>query len=204
MITSVVWQDSIEFFSYALIAVFAQNAVFARGLGVSRLVQLVGDEATSSKVFGVELFLLQLLVAPLAFFANRLLVQFEHRALVRPLVYLLVVCLVVGVLYAVFYFAGKKTQNIWLQILPIAAFNTCVLGTLLVVTKQEYTLVQSIAFGVGSGLGYIMAVAVVTEAQRKLRARTVPEAFKGLPITLLYIGILSLAIYAFTGHTVTI
>ena len=36
------------FFSYAVLAIFAQNAVFTRGLGVSRLVQLVGDERTSS------------------------------------------------------------------------------------------------------------------------------------------------------------
>ena len=35
------------FFSYAVLAIFAQNAVFTRGLGVSRLVQLVGDERTS-------------------------------------------------------------------------------------------------------------------------------------------------------------
>ena len=34
------------FFGYAVLAVFAQNAVFTRGLGVSRLVQLVGDERT--------------------------------------------------------------------------------------------------------------------------------------------------------------
>ena len=39
---------SAEFFSYALLAVFAQNAVFTRALGVSRLVQLVGDDRTSN------------------------------------------------------------------------------------------------------------------------------------------------------------
>ena len=39
---------SAVFFSYALLAVFAQNAVFTRALGVSRLVQLVGDDRTSS------------------------------------------------------------------------------------------------------------------------------------------------------------
>ena len=39
---------SAVFFNYALLAVFAQNAVFTRALGVSRLVQLVGDDRTSS------------------------------------------------------------------------------------------------------------------------------------------------------------
>jgi len=39
---------SAVFFSYALLAIFAQNAVFTRALGVSRMVQLVGDDRTSS------------------------------------------------------------------------------------------------------------------------------------------------------------
>ncbi|MFI3170307.1 MAG: Rnf-Nqr domain containing protein [Faecalibacterium sp.] len=201
---NVVLQDCMVFFAYAVMAIFAQNAVFARGLGVSRLVHLVEDESTSSNIFGAELFLVQLLSAPLAFYANRLLVPFAHRSLVRPFVYLLGVSLVIGLLYLVFSRFGKSNDNLWVQILPIAAFNAGVLGTLLIATKQEYTLVQSIAFGAGSGIGYIMAVGIVTEAQRKLRSRSVPDTFKGLPITLIYIGILSLAIYAFTGHTVTI
>lgn len=199
-----VLQDSAQFFLYALFAVFSQNAVFARGLGVSRLVRLVEDEAVSNKVFAAELFLLQLLSAPLAFYANQVLTPLVHRALVRPLVYLVCIALVAGLLYLIITLVCKKPDNLWVQILPIAAFNAGVVGTLLIATKQEYTLVQSIAFGLGSGIGYSMAVAIVTEAQRKLRARAVPDSFKGLPITLIYIGILSLAIYAFTGHTVVI
>ena len=47
---------------------------------------------------------------------------------------------------------------------------------------------------------YVLAVQVVTEGQRKLQSDAVPATFRGLPITLLYIGILALAIYGFTGH----
>ena len=64
------------FFSYAVLAVFAQNAVFTRGLGVSRLVQLVGDERTSSGWFALLLCVTQVLVAPLA--AYRGPVSYTH------------------------------------------------------------------------------------------------------------------------------
>ena len=47
--------SSAVFFSYALLAIFAQNAVFTRALGVSRMVQLVGDARTSSALFGMML-----------------------------------------------------------------------------------------------------------------------------------------------------
>ena len=57
-------------FAYAVLALFAQNAIFTRGLGVSRLIQLVGDERTSSWWFALLLCVTQTLVAPLAYFAG--------------------------------------------------------------------------------------------------------------------------------------
>lgn len=51
-------------------------------------------------------------------------------------------------------------------------------------------------------MGYLLAVLLVTEAQHRLRSKAIPSAFRGLPITLVYIGVLALAIYGFTGHSV--
>ena len=48
----------------------------------------------------------------------------------------------------------------------------------------------------------VLAVLLVTEARHRLRSRAIPKAFRGLPITLVYIGVLALAIYGFTGHSV--
>ena len=61
-----VFEALVLFTNYAILAVFAQNAVFTRGLGVSRLVQLVGDSQVSSKLFVLMLCITQVLVAPLA------------------------------------------------------------------------------------------------------------------------------------------
>lgn len=61
---------------------------------------------------------------------------------------------------------------------------------------------KKFAKGIGSGLGYVLAVLLVTEARHRLRSKAIPEAFRGLPITLVYIGVLALAIYGFTGHSV--
>ena len=195
---------SAVFFSYALLAIFAQNAVFTRALGVSRMVQLVGDDRTSSALFGMMLCITQVLVAPVAFFAGRwFIAPLDNRAQLRPLVYvaaIAVVCtaeeLVLG-LGRRLPLAGKL-----LRIVPVAALNSCVLGTVLVERTQSFTLMQSLGFGLGSGVGYLLAVLLVTEAQHRLRSKAIPSAFRGLPITLVYIGVLALAIYGFTGHSV--
>ena len=185
---------SAVFFSYALLAVFAQNAVFTRALGVSRLVQLVGDDRTSSWLFGMQLCITQVLVTPFAWYAGSRIAPLANRA------QLAVVCVLE---HAVLWLAkGLPHRSALLRIVPLAGLNSCVLGTVLVERTQSFTLGQSLGFGLGSGLGYVLAVLLVTEARHRLRSKAIPEAFRGLPITLVYIGVLALAIYGFTGHSV--
>ena len=190
------------FFNYAVLAIFAQNAIFTRGLGVSRLVQLVGDERTSSWWFALMLCITQVLVAPLAYFAGGFIAPLPNRAQLRPLVYLACIAVVCLFELLILKLAKGPRSGQLIRILPLAAVNSGVLGTVMVERTQSFTLEQSLGFGLGSGLGYLLAVMLVTEAQNRLRSRAIPEAFRGLPITLVYIGVLALAIYGFTGHSV--
>lgn len=190
------------FFSYAVLAIFAQNAVFTRSLGVSRLVQLVGDERTSSWWFALMLCITQVLVAPLAYFAGSFIAPLPNRAQLRPVMYLTCIAAVCLFELLVLKLAKGPRSGQLIRILPVAAVNSGVLGTVLVERTQSFTLEQSLGFGLGSGLGYLLAVVLVTEAQNRLRSRAIPEAFRGLPVTLIYIGVLALAIYGFTGHSV--
>ena len=196
--------SSAVFFSYALLAIFAQNAVFTRALGVSRMVQLVGDDRTSRALFGMMLCITQVLVAPAAFFAGRwFIAPLDNRAQLRPLVYIAsiaVVCLAEHLVLWLLRSLPRRSQL--LRIVPLAALNSGVLGTVLVERTQTFTLGQSLGFGLGSGIGYVLAVLLVTEARHRLRSKAIPKAFRGLPITLVYIGVLALAIYGFTGHSV--
>ena len=190
------------FFSYAVLAIFAQNAVFTRSLGVSRLVQLVGDERTSSWWFALMLCITQVLVAPLVYFAGSFIAPLPNRAQLRPVMYLTCIAAVCLFELLVLKLAKGPRSGQLIRILPMAAVNSGVLGTVLVERTQSFTLEQSLGFGLGSGLGYLLAVMLVTEAQNRLRSRAIPEAFRGLPVTLIYIGVLALAIYGFTGHSV--
>ena len=190
------------FFSYAVLAIFAQNAVFTRSLGVSRLVQLVGDERTSSWWFALMLCITQVLVAPLVYFAGSFIAPLPNRAQLRPVMYLTCIAAVCLFELLVLKLAKGPRSGQLIRILPVAAVNSGVLGTVLVERTQSFTLEQSLGFGLGSGLGYLLAVMLVTEADRRLRSEAIPEAFRGLPITLVYIGVLALAIYGFTGHSV--
>ena len=162
------------FFNYAVLAIFAQNAVFTRSLGVSRLVQLVGDERTSSWWFALMLCITQVLVAPLAYFAGSFIAPLPNRAQLRPVMYLTCIAVVCLFELLVLKLAKGPRSGQLIRILPVAAVNSGVLGTVLVERTQSFTLEQSLGFGLGSGLGYLLAVMLVTEAQNRLRSRAIP------------------------------
>ena len=166
-------------------------------------VQLVGDDRTSSWLFGMQLCITQVLVTPFAWYAGSRIAPLANRAQLRPLVYIASIAVVCVLEHAVLWLAkGLPHRSALLRIVPLAGLNSCVLGTVLVERTQSFTLGQSLGFGLGSGLGYVLAVLLVTEARHRLRSKAIPEAFRGLPITLVYIGVLALAIYGFTGHSV--
>ena len=160
------------FFGYAVLAVFAQNAVFTRGLGVSRLVQLVGDERTSSGWFALLLCVTQVLVAPLAFYAGGFVAAQPNPAQLRPLVYLACVAVVSLFEFIMLWTArGKRHGGQLLRILPLASVNSSVWVRVMVERTQSFTLEQSMGFGLGSGLGYLLAVMLVTELTAVCAAR---------------------------------
>lgn len=194
------------FFIFALIAMFVQNAVFTRGFGVSRLVKLVEDSTMDSVIFCALLCLVQIISAPLAYFLNRKLSEpeFWFREYVRPLG--LIICAIIAflIVMAILTLLNPRNKKDMLAVLPMASFNCAVLGPMLISSTQSHSFVQSIGFALGSGLGYGIAVLLVSEGRRRTATSKIPSALKGLPIKLIYIGILALSIYGLTGHRIAI
>ncbi len=198
---SAVIESLTTFFFYSVLAVFAQNAVFSRALGVSRLIKLVDDTSISSILFCVCLCVIQLISAPLAFLCNKYFLSLlSWRAMIRPLVMLLCSAAALGIVVVAVGALKLPYASKVAQVLPMATFNCAVMGCLFLTTSQNFTFMQTMGFALGSGLGYTLAVMAVTEGQRKLKQRSVPNTFQGLPVTLLYIAVLAMAIYGFTGH----
>jgi len=66
--------------------------------------------------------------------------------------------------------------------------------------QENYNLVQSIAFGFSSGLGYMLSIVLLAGIREKIDAsETMPRAIKGLPISLITAGLMSIAFLGFQG-----
>ncbi len=83
--------------------------------------------------------------------------------------------------------------------LPLITTNCAVLGVTLLNFENGYTFAQSIVNSLGAGLGFMLAMVLFSGVRSRLEVADVPEAFKGLPITLVAAAIVSVAFVGFSG-----
>ena len=83
--------------------------------------------------------------------------------------------------------------------LPLIALNCSILGGSLFLVEREYTLLESTVFGFGSGMGFFLAIVSMASIRHRLRYSNVPAKLRGLGITMLLTGLLSMAFMAFSG-----
>ncbi len=84
--------------------------------------------------------------------------------------------------------------------LPLITVNCAVLGVSLFMIIRKYTLVQAVAYGAGSGIGWLLAIVAIGAIREKIQKNmNLPKGLEGPAITLIITGILSLAFIAFSG-----
>ena len=83
--------------------------------------------------------------------------------------------------------------------LPLIAVNCAILGGSLFLVERQYTFGESTVFGFGSGIGWFLAITSMAAIRHKLRYSDVPKGLRGLGITMLLTGLLSMAFMAFSG-----
>jgi len=83
--------------------------------------------------------------------------------------------------------------------LPAAAINTTVLGVMLLQRESAHTLMQALAFGLGTALGFALVLMLQSHATERLETAEVPAPFRGLPIQLLTLAMMAMAFMGFTG-----
>ncbi len=83
--------------------------------------------------------------------------------------------------------------------LPLIAVNCVILGGSLFMQERDYTFAESVAFGFGSGFGFALAIVALAAIREKLSYSDVPEGLKGLGITFIVVGLMSMAFMVFSG-----
>ena len=83
--------------------------------------------------------------------------------------------------------------------LPLITVNCAILGVSLFMVIRKYSLVQSVAFGFGSGVGWTMAIVALAGLKKRLNESRVPKGLQGAGITLIITGLMALGFMGFSG-----
>jgi len=83
--------------------------------------------------------------------------------------------------------------------LPLIAVNCAILGASLFMVERGYTFWESAVYGVGSGVGWLLAIVALAAIREKMRYSHVPVGLRGLGITFITTGLMSLGFMAFSG-----
>ncbi|WP_250462551.1 NADH:ubiquinone reductase (Na(+)-transporting) subunit E [Microbulbifer litoralis] len=83
--------------------------------------------------------------------------------------------------------------------LPLITVNCAIMGASLFMVEREYNFGESVAYGFGAGLGWALAITALAGIREKLKYSDVPNGLKGLGITFITVGLMSLGFMSFGG-----
>ena len=83
--------------------------------------------------------------------------------------------------------------------LPLITVNCAILGGSLFMVERDYSFGESVVYGLGSGVGWAMAIVALAGVREKMRYSDVPPGLRGLGITFMTVGLMAMAFMAFSG-----
>lgn len=186
-----------NFFSIAILATFVENMLFKHSLG------LAGEFGYSKKLDHTNTLwngaLSTVLIVVASFplhVASRVLSNYKYSFVYIPLVYTF---LITATYFAAIVISKEYLPMIYHKIIkhiPISTYNAALIGGYILSQSNMYTkMYQTVAFCFGSAIGYTIATMLVVEGARKISISDVPRPFKGIPVMMIYIGLLSLVFF---------
>ncbi len=178
------------------IALLAANLILTQALGTSTLFIAAGSRKNLiGTAFVITVFTFFGSVS--AYFTDRLLP--EKYSDIKLLIYIISIGILYVILLSALYFISRSKFENSRKYIHLSAFNCAVMGTLLTVSGRaagDSSLKSYITVGLEAGIGFIIAALILTAAYRMLNSSKVPASFRGFPAMLIYLGIISMAVYS--------
>lgn len=185
----------------AMLSVFVQNAIFDRAFGSN--VAIYASRKNSTVIgFTIGITAMTTIASTISFFVDQALLPTEFGWLFMPLIYVAIIsALYLAGLLLMWRVFPKLFKRIK-KYVHLTIFNCTVIGALFLNSNFGSDIWSYIGYGFGTGIGFFLACFLLNIAHEKLDSEKIPKVFRGYPIMLVYIGVISLAFYALAGYTV--
>lgn len=189
-------------------AVFVENLALAFFLGMCTFLA-VSKKIETAVGLGVAVVVVQTLTVPV----NNLLYQFLLKdgalawaglpdvdlSFLGLISYIGVIAALVQILEMFLDRFVPALYNALGIFLPLITVNCAILGGSLFMVERDYDFAESVVYGLGSGIGWALAITALAGIREKLKYSDVPDGLQGLGITFITAGLMSLGFLAFSG-----
>ena len=178
-------------------AAVINNFVLALVLGICPFLGVSAKRATAWNM-GLAVIFVMLVSSVSAWGINWLLTRFEIEFL-RLICYIAVIASAVQLVEMMMKKFSPALFRALGIFLPLITTNCAILGVALFQTFREYSFLQCLAFSLGAGVGFTLALTLMAGLRERLELSRVPDVSQGAAMTLMLAGLLSLAFMGFAG-----
>ena len=196
------------FISLFFRSVFLENLALAYFLGMCTFLA-VSKQVKTTIGLGVAVIVVQGISVPLNNLIFNLLLRegaltwvglgdmdFSFLGLLSQIAVIAAMIQILEMVLNRFFPALYNTLGIYL---PLLTVNCAILGASLFMVQRDYSFAESVAYGLGAGFGWALAIVALAGLREKMRYSDVPEGLQGLGITFITCGLLSLAFMGIAG-----
>lgn len=180
-------------------ATFTSNILLTNYLGMCSFLA-ISKEVKTSLGLGAAVVVVTAVTAVLNWLVYHLVLMPLNLTHLHLVVFILVIAGFVQVLEMVIERVSETLYAALGIFLPLITVNCAILGACLFMVIREYSLLKSFAYGLGAGLGWMLAIlAMAGIRQQKMARARIPRGLEGPGITLIIAGIMALAFIGFNG-----
>lgn len=197
-----------EFLSLFFKSIFMENMALALFLGMCTFLA-ISKKVDTAIGLGIAVAVVQTITVPV----NNLIYNYILRegalswlglpdvdlSFLGLIVYIGVIAAMVQILEMVIDRFFPKLYTALGIFLPLITVNCAILGGTLFMVERDYTFSHSIVFGLGSGIGWALAIIALAGMREKMKYSNVPKGLRGLGITFITVGLMALAFMLFSG-----
>ena len=174
------------------------NVVLSQFLGICSFLGVSKQIKTSASLGGAVTFVIGIASAVAYILYEFVLVPLKLEYL-QTIVFILVIAALVQL---VEMFLKKTSPALYQALgifLPLITTNCAVLGVALTNVQNGYSFIESVISGVGTGLGYTLAIILLASIRTRIEESEIPAPFRGAPIVLLCAALMAIAFMGFSG-----
>ena len=191
-------QEMSGLFAIFLAAIFTNNILLTNYLGMCSFLG-VSKEVKTSLGLGIAVVFVMTATSVLNWLVYYLLLVPLNLTNFRFIVFIIVIAAFVQVVEMIIERVSEPLYNALGIFLPLITVNCAILGVSLFMLIREYTFAQSVFYGLGSGIGWMLAILAMAGIRQNMKRAKIPKGLEGAGITLIIAGIMALAFMGFSG-----